>query len=70
MKTRHWARWAGTCTRAALLAALAGFATANATAYERMAPLEQYLMPPGAEIALARSAAPPAISDQATVLTL
>src|SRR5208282_4746869 len=30
----------------------------------------QYLMPPGSEIALARSAAPAAISDKATVLTL
>ena len=38
---------------------------------ERMAPLEQYLMPPGSEIALARSAAPAAISeDEATVITL
>jgi len=50
---------AGTCTRAVMLSALAGFAAADATPYERMAPLEQYLMPPGSEIALARSAAPP-----------
>jgi hypothetical protein len=35
-----------------------------------MAPLEQYLMDPGAEVALARSAAPNAISDKATILTL
>jgi hypothetical protein len=70
MKTRHLARWAAACTRAAVLSALAGFAAANAAAYERMAPLEQYVMPPGSEIALARSAAPAAISDKATVLTL
>ena len=70
MKTRHLARWAGACTRAAVLSALAGFAAADATPYERMAPLGQYLMPPGSEIALARSAAPAAISDKATVLTL
>jgi hypothetical protein len=66
MKTRHLVRWAGACT----LSALAGLAAAAATPYERMAPLEQYLMPAGAEIALARSAAPAAISDKATVLTL
>jgi hypothetical protein len=53
-----------------MLAALAGLAAADATPYERMAPLEQYLMPPAAEIALARSAAPAAISDKATVLAL
>ena len=70
MKTRQLARWTGACTRAAVLSALAGFAAANASPYERMAPLEQYLMPAGSEIALARSAAPAAISDKATVLTL
>ena len=70
MKTRHFARWAGACARAAMLSALAGFAAADATPYERMAPLEQYLMSSGSEIALARSAAPAAISDKATVLTL
>ena len=70
MKRRHWARWAGACTLAAALSELAGFAAADATPYERMAPLAQYLMPPASEIALARSAAPAAISDKATVLTL
>jgi len=70
METRHLARWAGACTLAVVLSALTGFAAADATLYERMAPLEQYLMPPGSEIALARSAAPAAISDKATVLTL
>jgi hypothetical protein len=70
MKKRHWARWTGACTPAVLLSALSGFAAADATRYERMAPLARYLMPPGSEIALARSAAPAAISDKATVLTL
>ena len=42
-----------------------------AESYERMAPLASYLMPDRqAEIDLARSAAPPAISLQATVLVL
>jgi hypothetical protein len=67
MKSTHWARWAGACTLAVVLA---GFALADTTSYERMAPLSQYLMPPGSEIVLARSAAPAAISDKATVLTL
>jgi hypothetical protein len=70
MNRRHWARWAGASTLAVVLSELAGFAAADATPYERMAPLAQYLMPPGSEIALARSAAPAAISDKATVLTL
>ena len=39
--------------------------------YASMAPFEQYLMPDRlAEITLARSAAPAAISDRATVLVL
>ncbi len=38
--------------------------------YARMAPIGQYLMDAGPEIALARSAAPAAISDQAEVLIL
>jgi hypothetical protein len=62
MKKRHWARWAGACTLAVVLSELAGFAAADATPYDRMAPLAQYLVPPGSEIALARSAAPAAIS--------
>lgn len=42
-----------------------------AAAYEKMAPLEQYLIADrSAEIALARSAAPPAISKDATILVL
>ena len=35
-----------------------------------MAPLDQYLMDPAAEIALAKSAAPPSIADKATVMVL
>ena len=38
--------------------------------YPRMAPLEQYLMDRDAEIALARSAAPDAISHDATIAVL
>src|SRR6202790_5653187 len=40
------------------------------TTYPSMAPIEQYLMDRTAEIALARSAAPDAISRDATVLVL
>jgi hypothetical protein len=43
---------------------------ARAADYRAMAPLNQYLMDRPAEIALARSAAPPAISGKATVLVL
>ena len=38
--------------------------------YPSMAPLDQYLMDRNAEIALARSAAPPSISRDATVMVL
>ncbi len=57
----------------ALLAAVVGVATGRAStaAYERMAPLNQYLMADRqAEIDLARSAAPSAISLHATILVL
>jgi hypothetical protein len=40
------------------------------TAYPKMAPIDQYLMERSAEIALARSAAPPSISQDADVLVL
>ena len=40
------------------------------TAYPSMAPIEQYLMDRTAEIALARSAAPESISDDAEILVL
>ena len=41
-----------------------------ATPYPEMAPVDQYLMPQQAEIVLARSAAPPSISDHAEVLVM
>lgn len=54
----------------ALLAAMPGLRSA-ARAQTAMAPLGQYLMPsPAAEIALARSAAPPAISSGAEIMVL
>lgn len=43
---------------------------AQAGPYPAMAPLEEYLMPKDAEIALARSAAPPSIADDASVMVL
>ena len=43
---------------------------AQADPYPAMAPLEEYLMPKDAEIALARSAAPASIADAATVMVL
>jgi hypothetical protein len=43
---------------------------ASTAAYERMAPLGQYLMDRQTEIDLARGAAPPAISSHATFLVL
>jgi hypothetical protein len=60
----------------ALLASLGslGLAASPAKAqpepYPAMAPLAQYLMPESDEIALARTAAPKAISDDATVMVL
>jgi len=42
----------------------------HAASYPRMAPLAQYMMEKNAEITLARSAAPPAISKDARVLIL
>ena len=80
MKTKHADRCTGTLGLGLLLSALAGVSAADgptpangvngAALYERMAHLEQYLMNPDAEVALARSAAPNAISDKATILTL
>ena len=54
-----------------LLAGAAMAATPPPAAYAQMVPLSQYLMADrAAEIALARSAAPASISDQASVLVL
>jgi hypothetical protein len=48
-----------------------GQAQDSKTSYPSMAPLDQYLIPDrNAEIALARSAAPPSISKDATVMVL
>jgi hypothetical protein len=47
-----------------------GAATTGNITYPVMAPVQQYLMAPAAEIALARSAGPKTIADKATVLTL
>lgn len=55
---------------AALGAAWLCASVARAASYPAMAPLSQYLMDRSAEIALARSAAPPSIADKATVLVL
>jgi hypothetical protein len=55
----------------ALGAVRSGRAAGAATLYPSMAPLDQYLMADrDAEIALARSAAPPSISSAATVMVL
>ena len=43
---------------------------AQTNPYAAMAPLDEYLMPADAEIALARSAAPASVSDDATVMVL
>ncbi len=72
MKTRHRDRWVRRLAPAAALVALSGVAPADTAPeqYAQMAPLDEYLMEADAEIALARSAAPPAISAKATVLVL
>ena len=56
----------------ALVVMVAAWAQAedNKTAYPNMAPLDQYLMERSAEIALARSSAPPSISKDAEVMVL
>ena len=54
----------------ALGTAYQGMAQDAKTQYPSMAPIEQYLMDRTAEIALARSAAPESISDNAEVLVL
>lgn len=41
-----------------------------ATPYSKMAPVEEYLMTDSAEVALAKSAAPKSISDDATIVVL
>jgi len=53
-----------------LLPSAVEHARAQTDRYPAMAPLDEYLMPRDAEIALARSAAPASISDDATVMVL
>ncbi len=62
-------RWIPGCLFLAVLSPGAGSAQ-GAAAYPSMAPIEQYRMPPSAEIALATSAAPTSISADAEVLVL
>ncbi len=49
---------------------LVSFGDAQSSTYPRMAPLEQYQMARGAEIAMARTAAPESISRDAEILVL
>jgi hypothetical protein len=55
---------------AALTLTSAAHAQESKAPYARMAPIAQYLMTESAEIALARSAAPASISDDATIVVL
>lgn len=76
MKATNARRFAAAGALAAALGALTGAAavagdTSGGTApYARMARLELYLMDTAAEVALARSAAPPDVSARATILIL
>lgn len=63
MKRMFW-------TSAAVFGATLLASAAQAAPLSAMAPLDQYMMQPADEIALAKSAAPPSISDNATVLVL
>ena len=60
-------RLAAACASASVFVSVA---QAQAATYPAMAPLNQYMMERAAEIALAKSAAPPSISDKATILVL
>jgi hypothetical protein len=62
-----WIAWGGVPAFGAVLLCAS---VAYAADYTAMAPVDQYLMDRSAEIALAKSAAPPSISDKATVLVL
>ena len=69
MRTTAWVIGPA-CGLAVLMGASAGADTAKAV-YPAMAPIAQYLMAsPSDEIALARSAAPASIADDAEILTL
>ena len=62
-----WIAWGGVPAFGAVLLCAT---VAQAADYTAMAPVDQYLMDRSAEIALAKSAAPPSISNKATVLVL
>ncbi|GLR00048.1 hypothetical protein [Dyella mobilis] len=69
--SRRFSRSASSCAFTLLLVGAAAPARPATPSYPQMAPLSQYLMTDrAAEIALAKSAAPAAISDHATVLVL
>jgi len=80
MKTKNMLLHAAALAQGMALLALGSICSADPAApasaggaaprYERMAPLEEYLMSPKDEIALARSAAPESVSAKATVLIL
>jgi hypothetical protein len=55
---------------AAFSAVLLCASAARAADYSKMAPLDQYMMDRAAEIAMAKSAAPPSIADKASILVL
>jgi hypothetical protein len=54
----------------AMASCVAAGSFAHATDYSAMAPHDRYMMDRAAEIAMAKSAAPPSIADKATVLVL
>jgi hypothetical protein len=70
MNTRIIRAIAGVVLLVAMGAARPARAQNSTAPYTKMAPLSQYLMERNAEIAMARSAAPPSISRDATVLVL
>jgi hypothetical protein len=63
-------RWAALRDFAAFGLVLLCATAARAADYSAMAPIDQYLMDRSAEIAMAKSAAPPSIADKATILVL
>ena len=71
MRAKSARPFSASCIGVAILCALASAAATAAESYARMAPVAQYLMGEAqVEIALARSAAPAAVSGNATVLVL
>ena len=68
--TGNWKGAMGLIVLALAFAAVPAWAGDGTAAYATMAPVAQYLMDRSAEIAMARSAAPPALSDDATIMVL